>query len=410
MVQILLIDDDKEKCSEIISLLSEVGSVKIDISHNIYDGKEKLFGKYYDLLILDMNLPYSDEEECSEEAGFLLYREIQKVKTLKKPGDIVILTAFEELQDRYNVDISKGLFTIVKYSAVEQQWREQIKNKVQYMLKSTDDAIDPSSNGYKYDLAIITAVQIEFDQMKRFITESSLIQIKSDPTFYLSGFIVNGEIKKSVILAMQHQMGMTAASVLTTKIINNFKPRYVSMVGIAAGKRGEGNFGDIIIPTEVWDYGSGKIAAKEEGEEGETANYLFRPDPKYISLEVEMKEIVNKDYSEMLQRIRDSWVAPKPESVLKVIKGPLACGSVVVQNEDVIKRFIDPHNRKLKGLDMESYGVFYAVENSYRPKPKVIVCKSICDFGDKEKNDNYQDYAAYTSAAFLNYLALNELN
>ncbi|MBA2937013.1 hypothetical protein HZF08_01690 [Paenibacillus sp. CGMCC 1.16610] len=69
---------------------------------------------------------------------------------------------------------------------------------------------------------------------------------------------------------------------LTTKLIKNFKPKYMSMVGIAAGKRGEGNYGDIIIPTEVWDYGSGKIASEDDQYEGEVGTYLFKPDPKYF--------------------------------------------------------------------------------------------------------------------------------
>jgi hypothetical protein len=31
----------------------------------------------------------------------------------------------------------------------------------------------------------------------------------------------------------------------------------------------------------------------------------------------------------------------------------------------------------------------------------VMTVKSICDFGDKEKTDEYQRYAAYTSANFV---------
>jgi len=32
-------------------------------------------------------------------------------------------------------------------------------------------------------------------------------------------------------------------------------------------------------------------------------------------------------------------------------------------------------------------------------RPKVVAMKSVCDFADPEKGDEWQSYAAYTSAA-----------
>ena len=58
---------------------------------------------------------------------------------------------------------------------------------------------------------------------------------------------------------------------------------------------------------------------------------------------------------------------------------------------------------------MESYGVFYSANYGVHPKPKPISIKSVCDFGDRKKADNYQNYAAYTSARFMYDFVLNEL-
>ena len=53
-------------------------------------------------------------------------------------------------------------------------------------------------------------------------------------------------------------MGMTAAGVLTMKMISNFKPKYVIMVGIAAGIAHKNEvdqiYGDVVVPDIVWDY------------------------------------------------------------------------------------------------------------------------------------------------------------
>ena len=60
-------------------------------------------------------------------------------------------------------------------------------------------------------------------------------------------------------------------------------------------------------------------------------------------------------------------------------------------------------------MEMETYGLFYSANNGFNPKPIPISIKSVCDFGDKEKADNFQKYAAFTSAKFLYEFALKEL-
>ena len=55
-------------------------------------------------------------------------------------------------------------------------------------------------------------------------------------------------------------------------------------------------------------------------------------------------------------------------------------------------------------LDMESYAVMYAVNNAPAPKPKGVIIKSVCDYADEEKSDQYQRFAAFTSAQFAKLL------
>ena len=68
------------------------------------------------------------------------------------------------------------------------------------------------------------------------------------------------------------------------------------------------------------------------------------------------------------------------------------------------------HARKLIGLEMESYGMFYAAEHAHHLKPVFTVSfKSASDLADKDKTDKYQAYASYTSAALMKYIIENEL-
>ncbi|UKJ05811.1 hypothetical protein [Solitalea lacus] len=50
---------------------------------------------------------------------------------------------------------------------------------------------------------------------------------------------------------------------------------------------------------------------------------------------------------------------------------------------------------------METYAVFYAACNCSKPQPLAFSTKSLSDFANEEKNDDYQMYAAYTSASYL---------
>lgn len=53
--------------------------------------------------------------------------------------------------------------------------------------------------------------------------------------------------------------------------------------------------------------------------------------------------------------------------------------------------------RDLVGVEMEAYGLVAAAQGG-SIKPTAFVVKSVCDFASSLKNDNFQEYAAYTSA------------
>ncbi len=192
-------------------------------------------------------------------------------------------------------------------------------------------------------------------------------------------------------------MGMASATTLSTKMIEHFKPKYLIMVGIAAGIGKDKNLGDIIIPSEVWNYSSGKYVESKNGQE---AMLSFLPDPVSIPLETTIREIVAQDFKERLFKIK-SEADGAPDNDLKVVIGPMACGAAVVANKDIVEELIKKHHRKTVGLDMESYGIFFAAKNAVVTGTIPICVKSICDFADVDKDDSAQKYAAFTSTLFV---------
>lgn len=404
-MKMLIVEDTTEKMDSIVaSISSEYYDMEIDKCDNIYEAKDRLCSTYYNILILDLNLPLDKNGDLFNDSGFDLYREIQKVDAYKKPEMIVMLTSYCELIEKYKSDIDNRIFTIIHYSEVDSEWRTSLIENIRYYKKSKEDYLKLFREKYEYDIAIITAVEIENNVVVKKLIGKESFKLDYDDTIYTRGTLLVAGHAIKVVTATQHQMGMTAASTLSMKLITNFRPKVIAMVGIAAGKKGEGKLGDIIAPFESWDYGSGKVKKVKD------TTPVFLPDPRYLSLSVEFKEILQQDYKDILESIRKEWnfekiQEDKIDSIVKhelnLIRGPMACGSIVVQNEELIEKYIEPHNRKIVGLDMESYGVFYAAYNCFAPKPKVIVLKSICDYADGDKADDYQEYASYTSASFF---------
>ena len=85
--------------------------------------------------------------------------------------------------------------------------------------------------------------------------------------------------------------------------------------------------------------------------------------------------------------------------------GPIASGASVIANPEKVQDIIDNQIRDLVAIEMEVYGVYYAAKWAISPKPKFIAIKSICDYADTNKNDDFHDYASYTSVKVFEKLA-----
>jgi len=298
------------------------------------------------------------------------------------------------------------LWALVKYDLTSSNWERLLKRKIDYLIQSKRSLMNPETISYQYDLAIVAALKhTELEAVLHLPAKWETFKLPNDPTEYHKGIFEKENKKIKVLAAAAPQMGMVPASVITNKIITSFRPKHVVMVGIAGGVKGVGNFGDILITEISYDSGSGKIKSDEN------ENSIFEPDYKSIEMDVDLREAlqsckINRKY---LDEIKKNWHGNKPTEELNIHIGPLASGAGVVQNSKIIDE-IKGHSRKLIGIDMETYGVFYTVKNCSKPRPLTVSSfKSLCDFGDKDKNDDYQKYSAYTSARFLYEFATNEM-
>jgi nucleoside phosphorylase len=152
-----------------------------------------------------------------------------------------------------------------------------------------------------------------------------------------------------------------------------------------------------LIAQLSFDSGSGKNSLDGNG------TSRFEPDFRTIELNRDLTEELQACVGKclFLDDIYNSWVyGNRPKSRVSVHLGPFASGSSVVVDPSKLD-LIKEHQRKLIGIDMEAYGVYYAANNCSKPKPKAVISmKSISDFADQRKSDDFQGYASYTSAQY----------
>ena len=189
-------------------------------------------------------------------------------------------------------------------------------------------------------------------------------------------------------------MGLTAAAIATTQLVLQFRPRLVVMIGIAAGTRSGGKqFGDVLVADPSVDYNSGKVILANGIRE-------FQPDPYPIGLNPRLRSVLNKyrGPNALFTEIRNRWTGATPPTANRLHVGPVGAADQVIDDATRVLE-IQKNWRKLIGVEMETYGVYRAVDESPEPKPRVASFKAVCDFA-AEKTDSWQEYAAFVAAEF----------
>ena len=409
MLRILIIEDDCLKAGKLKDFILSCGCETKVVSSK-REAVTAMVEDLFDLALLDLFIPEEFGDNPSAENAYSLLQQLHKDRRINKPLHICGITRYSDIEEAN--EIFKELLgdALIRYEENSDAWRAQVRGKIEYI--KAINRMRPQKNPYDYDVAIITALQkIESEQLKRvFGGKWEALEVEGDDTttYYTLEMKVNSGETIRVVTAFQQLMASTACAMLTTKIIGNFHPRYLFMTGIAAAVKEEGvGYGDVLVATEVWNAANGKIKEKDE------ENHLFMPDYRHEVLDAGFENIITKlmDEKQLLYDISEAFPseAGKPNTRLQIHKGPMASVPAVIACKKVVED-MKAHDRNLLGIEMESYGLFYASAKGFKPHPVYTASlKSVSDYGTKEKCDKYQEYAAYTSSAVLKHIILNYL-
>lgn len=394
-MNVLIAEDSGDKSRRIRELFegtAEFAAIDVTFAQTVADAKVHLRATNFDLLVLDVLLPNRAGDEPTHTGTVALLEELATRKTLRKPRHILGLTAYDEaIRDAGPAFISQT-WAVVRFSFESDEWRSQLAASVRYILA---EAQQDRHAEYKVDLCVLTALRSpELDAVLRLPWSWQAAEPLDDVTFVRRGTFTSGDQPYSVVAASATKMGMVSAALLASKLIERERPRYLVMPGICAGVRGKCNFGDVIIGDPAWDWQSGKHFADTDG-----GHFAIAPDPLPVSAFIRSRIDQLRADTAFWTEVKEA--APtKPDTELKLRIGPMATGSSVLADEDILERVL-LQNRNLLAVEMEAYGVLAAAVDGKYPRPTALAMKSVCDFADAEKNDQWQGYAAYTSAQAL---------
>lgn len=399
MVKILVIDDLKEKREKIFKAIEPIVDISdIDSVENLRDAIQRLKTNMYDIVILDIQIPFRAGEKPLRDGGIRFLQQLE-IGEIQIPLAIVGMTAFDESIVEFEEYFQNHLWSLIKYDETTNDWSQKICNKVEYIVSYKRSQID-RVDLYEYDIAVVCALfRLELENVKKLIGPWDEVNFPNDNTKYFTHEMVIGNKKARIVVAAAPQMGMPASAVVATKMINHFKPRYLAMTGITAGVKDKGvQLGDILVADPSWDYGAGKI-------KDISGERVFLQDSKQIRIDPGLQSIFQEVSTNrtLLNEIYEEYTGKKPNKRLSLHLGPLASGAAVISDARLVKD-IALQNRNLIGIEMETYGVYCAGYYGCEPRPKFFSIKSVCDYADADKDDDYQDYAAFTSARMLKYI------
>jgi Nucleoside phosphorylase len=401
MINILIVDDSPEKLRSIKvvldSIIEKCEDVYIDVAMGISETKRIVSRKNIDIMILDIQLPQRVTDTPEKDGGIRLLKELKDSRRYKYPNYVISISRYEESIDVFK-NSEGNIHTSIIYDD-KNAWKDKLLDCIKIFLSIVNNNV--VHRNYEYDIAVICALQEEIEEISHSLEKVERIRRDEDDEIYYNGYWEIPEKKIKVVFGSASQIGMVAATSLATKMIYNFTPRYLVMTGIAAGTdRTKMNYGDVVVAATVWDYRAGKDVREDEKSEHINSIKPFTIDTSFVNW---FRELVKDEKS--LRKIRDDFHGKKPETQLKLLCGSVVSGASVVTDSEIVKGILKEQSRDILALEMEIYGVYYAANWAIKPRPKFVALKSISDFADKQKGDDYHQYASYTSAKIFEKLA-----
>jgi nucleoside phosphorylase len=390
MVDVLIIDDDVKRarllnCAIRDEVESTDGVANICCVSSAADGRNLMSSRMFDIVVLDIVLPVYKAGVAREGGGLALVEELFNTDILHRPRFMVGVSAHRDSAARARELFEEVIWNVIFIDTASNEWVDRLKAVAKHA------ALTCRSNSRqleKLDAIWITALR---DPELEAVIQPTCEWAKVEPIGALpTHFVSKGERQGPSVAALScSTMGNVEAAILTQAAIDAYSPDMAVLSGICGGVGSDVRLGDILVARDVWDWQGGKFT--DQG---------FVPDINVVNSSRALVDKANelRCDSAWLSEVWRSFKGAKPEHPPKIHIGAIASGSLVVASSEISAE-ISERKRKTVGIEMEAFGFQYACQRHDRKTIEFITVKGVCDLADSEKNDDYQAYAAYISAA-----------
>lgn len=286
--------------------------------------------------------------------------------------------------------------------------------------RTSIDAAPASASDWPdhFDVGVQTVVGAELHAVQDVFGIHPRSDVRSiESTHYYSGSVriagVNETI--SVVVCCQSSAGNDAAAIIAERMISQWKPKALFLMGIAAGRRGKCKIGDVATPRVVVD---DTEAVAEAGRRLRRPRIYAPPHPMVQQLRnFRLPDAIEEWHSVLLQHA--SVPLPKEgqekEYDLHVASEPSHhdCGvyssDTLLRDDELLDREAEQKHQQIRIGEMEAAGFGEACNERGTPIPWTVV-RGVSDFGDDLKSDQFHCWAATSAASFLFVLLRHGIN
>ena len=226
MINILLVEDHPEKIKNIVKVVTPFlgEEIVLNRANDINTAKNILRKKNIDIMILDIYLPQIYGDDLLQDGGITLLKILKKSKTYSYPRYVISVSGYEDSTKVF--EASEGnIHKAIYYDRTNNQWEIILQQCLDTAIAIISNTVVHRS--YDYDIAVICALKEERDAVKKFLIDVQVVKIDYDDDIYYVGYFIKNDKKIRVVISYANQMGMVAATSLTTKMINNFAPKFM---------------------------------------------------------------------------------------------------------------------------------------------------------------------------------------
>ena len=419
-LRILIVEDQKPKFLDVSKKIrhrfkaEKLGSPLLTHVDNYTDAAQLVAAEQFDLIILDLKIPFVQGEAEYFEASSALVSYLLKAKA-NRPFRIIALTAHSP--EEYGTLGTEDPSVVVEhYSAADQGWLDRIVLEIRYLSSAKTALVKYFSKSYDLDVLFIVARHDnEFVPVSKSIEwigdATSDARLSERKNLFGRIKISRGRVFNAGLVCVQ-EAGLSTSAALTAYLVSIYRPRFVFMLGMCCGLRDDRSpskslLGDVVVAKETacWD-------------EGKYSEELSSSDPFYVKSSTRMPDGI---FRTKIPGLIETHKAPLQEAVWERTKkfdlddiearcgepinrkpevhfGLMVSGSSVVDHAGQVDIIRERFPAAI-ALEMEAHSIYAAMDATVGLKPSALVIKGVADHGQGKKNNAAQAWASASSYA-----------